>query len=155
MPVGRHAWLALLSFWAVGCTNTPNTPADAARPVDRPFDCPAVTDGSGRADVAPDAAGFQCGWPAALGNGSLAGCGPARAFVTCMEPGTSASYATTEPGGCVSCTGTCQDSCAVSEFALECAATLPDAAVSSGPAHGCHFASAFASGAAVYCCPCQ
>ena len=158
MLLGRHAWLAVLSLWLLACTNTPNTPADASRPVDRPVDCPAVTDGSGRPDVAPDAAGFQCGWPAALDNGALNGCGPARAFVTCSLPGTSASYATTEHGACVSCSGTCLDSCALGEFALSCAASLPDtadAAVSSGPAHGCRFAAAFPLGSVVYCCPCQ
>jgi hypothetical protein len=156
MSLSRHSWLALLLLlWPLSCTNTPNTPADAAGPVDRPVDRPVVTDGSGRADVAPDAAGFQCGWPAALDKGALNGCGPARAFVTCSLPGTSASYATTEHGGCISCSGTCVDSCGLGEFALSCASAQPDAAVSSGPAHGCRFSAEFPLGSVVYCCPCQ
>ena len=36
MLPGRHAWLAVLSLWLLACTNTPNTPADASGPVDRP-----------------------------------------------------------------------------------------------------------------------
>jgi hypothetical protein len=153
--VGRHTWLGFLLLWPLACGSTPNTPADASGPVDRPVDRHVVTDAPARADLAPDALGFQCGWPAALDNGGLAGCGPARAFVTCSEPGTSASYAASEPMGClVSCTGTCQDLCALGEFALSCATAQPDAAVSSGPAHGCHFATAFSS-SVLYCCPCQ
>lgn len=152
MYFGRRSGLALLSLWMLACTNTPNTPAvDASRPVDRP----SLTDASGRADRLLDATSVQCEWPAALANGALPGCGPARAFVTCMEPGTSSSYATTDRSGCVSCSGTCTEYCSASEFALSCAAALPDAGVSSGPAAGCHFASSFSSGFAVYCCPCQ
>jgi len=69
--------MALLSLWALACTNTPNspsavvTPVDASGPVDRPVDRHVVTDDSGS----------QCGWPSALDNGGLAGCAPARAFV--------------------------------------------------------------------------
>jgi hypothetical protein len=158
MLLSRCAWLALLLSWPLACTNTSNRPADAAAPVDRPVDRTVVTDASDWPDVAPDAADFHCGWPAALDHGALAGCGPARAFVTCSLPGTSASYATTEHGACVSCSGTCQDSCALGEFALSCATSLPgaaDAAVSSGPAQGCRFAAAFPLGSVVYCCPCQ
>lgn len=153
MQVSRHAGLALLWLWMLACTNTRNTPADAASPVDRHFD--AVTDASDWPDVAPDAANFHCGWPSALDKGALSMCAPARAFVTCTLPSGSASYSATEPGGCISCTGTCQDSCAVGEFALTCGTTQPDAALSSGPAHGCHFAATFSAHSQLYCCPCQ
>jgi hypothetical protein len=158
MQVRSPLVVALLSLSPLACTNTPNGRViDASGAVDRPV----LTDASGQIKVTVDATGSivdggsQCGWPAALDNGAVAGCAPARAFVTCAEPGGSSSYAASEPMGCVSCSGTCQDSCAVSEFALSCATAQPDAAVSSGPAHGCRFASAFPSGSVLYCCPCQ
>ena len=157
MQVSRRSWLALLSLWPLACTNTPNlpspivVPADASGPVDRPV----RTDGSGRTDRALDDSGSQCAWAAALDNGALAGCVPARAFVTCTGPAGSSSYSASEPTGCDSCSGTCQDTCAFNEFALSCHAAQSDAAVSSGPAQGCHLGTTLPLGFVVYCCPCQ
>jgi hypothetical protein len=157
---GRRLWLALVALGALACTNTPNNIVtyDASHPADRPVDHPADhphTDAAGRSDVAPDAAGFECDWPEALANGAVTGCAPFRAFVTCATPGSSASYAASDPKGCLSCSGTCTDSCALGEFALSCHDAPPDGAVSSGPAHGCRFAAEFLAGSVVYCCPCQ
>ena len=165
MPISRPAWLAWLAFlaflaflawWPLACANTPNNvrppPIDASHPVDRPL----VTDGSGRSDlVLHDASGPQCKWPTALDNDGVPGCVPTRAFVTCTETGGSASYPASDPMGCVSCSGTCRDSCALNELALSCNVPQPDAAASAGPTQGCHPAFTLPLGGEVYCCPCQ
>jgi hypothetical protein len=154
----RHGWLTLLALVPLACSNTPNNVVtfnfDASGHVDRPVDH-VVHDAQPRLDVAPDAAGFQCFWPGALDDGGVAGCAPSRAFVTCTEAGGSASYTAATHNGCLACSGTCTDSCGLGEFALSCATAPTDAAVSSGPAHGCHFSKSFPFGSVVYCCPCQ
>lgn len=155
MPVRRRVWLAFLWWSSLGCANTPNNLrplVDASHPVDRAV----VTDGAGRTDHAlHDGSGPQCNWPSTLDNNGVPGCKPTRAYVTCLEPGGSASYPASDPMGCVSCSGTCQDFCAVTAFALSCDVPQPDAAASAGPTQGCHPVFTLPLGGEVYCCPCQ
>ncbi|HXJ18634.1 MAG TPA: hypothetical protein VMT03_00260 [Polyangia bacterium] len=135
------------------CDNTSNRrpPSDAGPGA---ADHPVVKDASGATDAVVDAGGgSQCKWPTALDDGGVVGCVPARAFVTCTLPGSSASYPASDPMGCLDCSGTCDDSCALGEFALSCKAPL--SLGSSALTGGCHQAFTFASGPVVYCCPCR
>lgn len=156
MPVRRRVWLVFLGLSSLGCANTPNNVrplVDASHPVDCGVD--RLASACQTDPVLHDASGPRCKWSAALDDNCVLGCKPTRAYVTCTESGGSASYPASDPMGCISCSGTCQDFCAPTEFALACNVPQPDAAASAGPTQGCHAAFTLPLGGEVYCCPCQ
>lgn len=152
--VAFAAGFALFGLGSLACSSTSNQPApvDGSSAVDRPV----PRDSSPRLDVAPDAAGFQCGFPTQLKDSIAGTCVPARAFVTCTVNGNSASYQASDPMGCLSCAGTCEDSCKLSELALSCGVPRSDAgATPSDPTFGCRVGFVAGNGSVTYCCPCR
>jgi len=105
-----------------------------------------------RTDVAPSDA-FQCTWSSTLNTGT---CVPLRAYVQCMTSGgNSSSFPSDDPASCPGCTGTCQDYCKATEFALSCGSHPTDAAATpADPFYGCTVGFV-TPGATIYCCPCQ
>jgi hypothetical protein len=101
----------------------------------------------------------QCSWPSSLDDAGPGGCRAARALVACHDSaGDTCVCLSSDPQSCPTCGASyssCQDECALNEYAVTCGSVGPSPGGIASPPEGCTSKGANPGGSIEYCCPCQ